>query len=265
MSIIPTALFFPWVKKLILSFLSSVIFYTVLPLPQKLTGEWTRIARWSPVVGSILGGTLGIFDLLLQICNISSLTRSALIVAGWVSITGGLHLDGAMDTADGLSVKDGDRILEVMKDSNTGAFGAMAGIIIIILKTCTLSDIDAPLWLILMFVAGWGRWGQTIAIAGYPYLRKTGSGAFHKQNMRLPQDILLGSVFMLGVSSCWFWLQLLLWWQVLLLIFISSAIALLTGYYFYYRLQGHTGDTYGAVVEWTEVLILCCLTGINFS
>jgi len=34
----------------------------------------------------------------------------------------------------------------------------------------------------------------------------------------------------------------------------------LTGFWFYRQLGGHTGDTYGAVVEWTEALLLCLLT-----
>lgn len=40
------------------------------------------------------------------------------------------------------------------------------------------------------------------------------------------------------------------------------AIATLTGAWFNRKLGGHTGDTYGAVVEWTEALLLCVLTGL---
>ncbi|HEY9614670.1 adenosylcobinamide-GDP ribazoletransferase, partial [Allocoleopsis sp.] len=40
----------------------------------------------------------------------------------------------------------------------------------------------------------------------------------------------------------------------------GCAIALITGAWFYRKLGGHTGDTYGAIVEWTEALFLCLLT-----
>ena len=50
------------------------------------------------------------------------------------------------------------------------------------------------------------------------------------------------------------------WVQCLMIIVGCAAIALATGYYFYYQFKGHTGDTYGAVVEWSEALILCLLT-----
>lgn len=192
--------------------------------------------------------------------GIPDLTRNVLTVAIWVGITGGLHLDGAMDTADGLSVTNPERRLEVMKDSATGAFGAIAAIIILLLKTVTLSEMSLPLWLVLLSATGWARLGQVWAIAFYPYLRETGKGSFHQENLRLPQDILLGLVVLLCFSGLWFTVGYLSWWQIGLIVAGNIAIALLTGYWFYQQLGGHTGDTYGAVVEWSEVLILCFLT-----
>ena len=263
MSILSIDLLGQGTKKLLVSFGSAVIFYTVIPLPPSWTGEWSRIARWSPIIGLIIGGILGILIYSLHFCGIPVLTRSVIVIAIWLSATGSLHLDGAMDTADGLSVTNPERRLEVMRDSVTGAFGAIAAIIILLLKTVAIAEMQLASWLALMMAAGWGRWGQVMAIACYPYLRETGKGAFHKANMRLPQDILLGSIVLLGFSSLLWWLQLVVWWQVVLLVLGNSAIALLSGYYFYLRLGGHTGDTYGAVVEWTEALILCWLTAFK--
>ena len=85
-------------------------------------------------MGLLIGLLLALSNLLLQLGSVPILTRSALIVACWIGITGGLHLDGAMDTADGLSVTDKERQLAVMKDSATGAFGAIAAVIILLLK-----------------------------------------------------------------------------------------------------------------------------------
>ena len=236
------------------------MFYTIIPLPEQWTNNWSRVARWCPVVGLLIGLLLASSSTLLQRLGLPNLTRSALLVAAWVGITGGLHLDGAMDTADGLSVTDEERRLEVMKDSATGAFGAIAAIIILLLKTVTLSEMSLPLWLVLPSAAGWARWSQVRAIAFYPYLRETGKGAFHKENLRLPQDILLGLLLLLACSGCWFTVEYLSWWQVGLVVIGNMAIALLTGYWFDRQLGGHTGDTYGAVVEWSEALILCWLT-----
>jgi adenosylcobinamide-GDP ribazoletransferase len=252
-----------WIIELITSFLSAVIFYTIIPLPTQWTNNWTRIARWCPVVGLLIGLLLVLFNLLLKLLSLPNLTLSVLTVAVWIGITGGLHLDGAMDTADGLSVTDKERQLAVMKDSATGAFGAIAAVIILLLKTVTINEMSLPLWLVLLTATGWARWGQVMAIAFYPYLRATGKGAFHQANLRLPQDILLGLLFLLGFSSLWLTVEYLSWWQVGIIVLGSSAIALGTGYWFYKQLGGHTGDTYGAVVEWSEVLTLCLLTSLG--
>ena len=242
------------------SFCSGVIFYTVIPLPFKWTNNWLRIARWCPMVGICIGLSIAAVDVLLEFCSVPNLTNKALLVAFWVAITGGLHLDGAMDSADGLSVTDPSRRLAVMKDSATGAFGAIAAVIILLLKVTALSDVSLPVWLVLISAAGWARWGQVWAIAFYPYLRETGKGSFHQENLHLPQDILLGLFVLLGCSSFWFTVEYLSWLQVGIITAGNIAIALLTGYWFNKQLGGHTGDTYGAVVEWSEALILCWLT-----
>ena len=251
-------------RQLIRSLISAVIFYTIIPLPIKWTGEFQRIARWTPLIGLFIGGLLGLTDWALQLVKIPILTRSVLIIAVEVAITGGLHLDGAIDTADGLAVNAPDRRLEVMKDSVTGAFGAIALAIILLLKTAALSDITHYRWLALMLAAGWARWGQVMAIAFYPYLRKEGKGALHKENFSFFADITLGLLFVGGCTSLLVWLEPQEWWNAIVVAIICSAIALSVGYWFYRQLQGHTGDTYGAVVEWSEALILCALTSFNF-
>ncbi|MGH2412809.1 MAG: adenosylcobinamide-GDP ribazoletransferase [Microcystaceae cyanobacterium] len=236
------------------TFLAAVVFYTKIPLPKNWTLEFQRIARWSPLVGLLIGGLLGLIDISLGQFGFPILTRSALIVALWIVLTGGLHLDGAIDTADGLAVLEPQRRLQVMQDSTVGAFGVIAAAVILGLKITALSDLLSYRWLGLMLAAGWGRWGQVVAIAFYPYLKPSGKGAFHKQFIRLPQDILGGFLILLGLNG--------LWWRVIAIPIAGCAIALLTGFWFYRRLGGQTGDTYGAIVEWTEALFLCLLTAI---
>jgi adenosylcobinamide-GDP ribazoletransferase len=165
-----------------------------------------------------------------------------------------------MDTADGLAVQDPKRRLEVMADSATGAFGAMAAVVLLLLKTAALMDLDSNRAFALILAAGWGRWGQVVAIAFYPYLKPTGKGAFHKQTIRPCLDIGLGLVFLLGAAGGYSLLTNTpiggVGWTVL----GGGAIALVAGAWFHRQLGGHTGDTYGAVVEWTEALCLCWLT-----
>jgi adenosylcobinamide-GDP ribazoletransferase len=252
-----------WVQRgrqLWYSLLGAITFYTCIPIPADWALEFQRIARWAPMIGLLIGGLLGILDAGLHLLGVPILTRTVATIACWIALTGGLHLDGAMDTADGLAVQDRQRRLDVMADSATGAFGAMAAVVLLLLKTAALTDLEQERWFALMLSAGWGRWGQVVAIAFYPYLKPTGKGAFHKQAIRTPQDVLLGFVLLLGLCGLPLLLDRGAWWFSLKIAVGGCAIALVTGAWFYRQLGGHTGDTYGAVVEWTEALFLCLLT-----
>jgi adenosylcobinamide-GDP ribazoletransferase len=138
----------------------------------------------------------------------------------------------------------------------------MAAVALLLLKTTALADIEADRWFALMMSAGWGRWGQVVAIALYPYLKPRGKGAFHKQAIRPVPDILLGLLLLLGLCGLPLLLDKGLWRVSLAMALGGSAIALLTGAWFHRQLGGHSGDTYGAVVEWTEALCLCLFTSI---
>jgi adenosylcobinamide-GDP ribazoletransferase len=241
---------------------ASIIFYTVIPVPYINGLDFRGVAHLAPVVGLLIGGILGLCDVGLNYLNVSVLTRSALVVCAWIAITGGLHLDGAMDTADGLAVGNPEKRLEVMADSATGAFGAMAAIAILLLKTAALTDIESQRWLVLMVACGWGRWGQQLAILRYPYLKPTGKGAFHKQAIRSYKDVIPSLLLLISLSGLPWLLNSQQLFFALFMILAGSAIAFLTGAWFNHKLGGHTGDTYGAVVEWTEALFLCVLTGL---
>lgn len=84
--------------------------------------------------------------------------------------------------------------------------------------------------------------------------------AFHRQGIIIPQDVLLGLVMLLGMTGCQIYVQPQDWLGLSLRSIAGCGVAVLTGYYFDRKLGGHTGDTYGAVVEWTEASILCLYT-----
>lgn len=242
---------------------AAIAFYTCIPIPATWKLEFQNVAQLAPLVGLIIGGLLVGLDQGLYLLGMPVLTRSAVVVVAWIAVTGGLHLDGAMDTADGLAVLDPQRRLQVMTDSATGAFGAMAAIAILLLKVTALSDLNSWRWLALPLAAGWGRWGQQVAIAHYPYLKPTGKGAFHKAAICSIKDVLPGLCLLLGLSSLLVFWNLDLWTVTVSSVAAGSAIALLTAAWFNRQLGGHTGDTYGAVVEWTEALWLVAFTTIH--
>lgn len=254
-------------KKLIFSFFGAILFYTIIPLPSFVPINFSKIAVWLPSIGFMVGGILGLTAYILNILGFSSFLQSVLIVALWIYVTGGLHLDGVMDTADGLAVTNPEKRLIVMSDSYTGAYGVMAGVIVILLKLASVMAITENLWFYLVFSASWGRWGQFMSIVLYPYLKVEGKGAFLKKELDLPFDIVLSSLFIIPLLLIqFFWLKnsIVQVHFVIELIIIETLIGVISslsvGWWFYRQLKGHTGDTYGATVEWSEALILTCIS-----
>jgi adenosylcobinamide-GDP ribazoletransferase len=182
----------------------------------------------------------GHVPLLAQVCG---------VLAAGLWLTGGLHMDGAMDTADGLAA--GDRALEAMQDSRVGASGAQALAVILLLKAAALATLQASAPLALVWAALWGRMAPLLAVAWFPYLHAEGSAGFHRKHwtglMREARPGLLAVVVVLGLSVS-------LGWGTAGL--AGAVPALLVPRWLGRRLGGHSGDSYGACVEWTEGMVL---------
>ena len=203
----------------------------------------------------------------------NSLFSAVVVVALWLGLTGGLHMDGAMDAADGLGVTDPQRRLEVMADSRSGAYGVMAGMMILLLKVAALSQLGngntlnyLSQWSLITATV-WSRWGQLAAILAAPYLKAEGKGKFHQDTLEPWHStvvaLLLFSLQMLaglmlgGIDLAqWEFKGLYLG---LTSVAIGLSVSWLVGKWFGGKFGGHTGDTYGAIVEWSEALILSAL------
>ena len=240
------------------SWQGAVMFYTCLPVRGPVAFQ--SVACWAPWVGAVIGGVMAIADYLFGALQIPPLLASALVVALGIALTGGLHLDGVMDVADGLAVPDRTRRLDVMADSRMGAFGGMAAVVLILLKVLALAAIEDYRFCVLIAVAMWGRWAQQWAIARYPYLKKEGKGAFHQATVPTVWHTLPGLLGLLGLSGSLSLVGVIPAGLIVRLSIGGILFSVLTSAYFHRQLGGHTGDTYGAVVEWSEALLLCSLS-----
>ncbi|MEO0868459.1 MAG: adenosylcobinamide-GDP ribazoletransferase [Cyanobacteria bacterium J06642_11] len=240
----------------------SLLFYTRLPLPPSWPAEFSKIALVIPWLGIFLGTLLSGLDWMLLRLGMPIPLCSALVILTGIWLTGGLHLDGAMDTGDGLAVQDDHQRLTVMADSRTGAFGAMVAIAILLLKIISLASMGHNRWFALLAAAAWGRWGQQWTIGRYPYLKPQGKGAFHKQ--AIPSSwytvpALIGLSGLTGMMVMFSWIT---WAYGLIAIITGISTSFLLSAWLNRRLGGQTGDTYGAVVEWVEVAVLVGLATI---
>ena len=132
--------------KILHRFFYAWIFLTKLPavpLPKATKEDWGRIAPYFVLIGFILGFILYLFSKLFISLNFPVMFSALLVLLIWILITGGLHLDGLMDTFDGINCQDQERKVDAMKDSRIGAFGAIAGIFVLLFKMVCLCSVFA--------------------------------------------------------------------------------------------------------------------------
>ncbi|MGE4559532.1 MAG: adenosylcobinamide-GDP ribazoletransferase, partial [Desulfobulbus sp.] len=126
------------------SLILMIQFMTRYPIP--LTIEFTAKhfvcgMKWMPLVG-LLAGLPGALAFALADTWLNREIAALFSVIMLITVTGGLHLDGIADTADGLfSYRSRERMLEIMRDSTLGANGVIALVLTILLKFTLLAHI----------------------------------------------------------------------------------------------------------------------------
>ena len=234
--------------------LAALRLLTRLPVPEPATdGDPARLEAdalfWFPVVGLLLGGLLWGGQAVLVQVHAPGLLQAALLLMAWVALTGALHLDGLADTADAWlgGLGDRERTLAIMKDPCAGPAGVVAVVLVLLLKFAALTTASGLFLLLAVFL---GRVVLVLLFVTTPYVRPGGMGE------RLAAS---GRKALVGVAVTV--APLLLLWPV-----PTSLALILAGLVFVYqrqrlirRLGGTTGDTAGAMVEWTESAVLAGL------
>jgi adenosylcobinamide-GDP ribazoletransferase len=144
---------------------------------------------WFPVVGVLIGAALGVLWWALGLVLPPGLAAAG-VVAGDMALTGMLHMDGLVDSADGLFLTgERARRLAAMRDPHVGAFGASAAIAVMLLRFRALDALGSkPLARDVLLLAG--IWGLSRGMMGFaagrlPYARKGGgiASAFRERGM----------------------------------------------------------------------------------
>ena len=180
-----------------------------------------------------------------------------------IFITGGLHIDGLMDTADGIGAGPSKRI-EAMKDSRVGAIGVQTLVIILILQIAAIIKLSFYAPFAFPLAAFWGRFSQIFAIENYEYIFKKESLSFHHQNWKGIHNEIRPSLVILstGIILFLFLTDFNTYNTWLLIYCISSGliVSLLIPKIINNTLGGHCGDSYGASLVITETISLLLLS-----
>ena len=245
---------------------TAIMFLTRLPVGRFSSGDplvLSQATRYFPVVGFLVGGVLASCLWLLLMLFPASVSIALLLVIS-VRLTGAFHEDGLADVADSAGAFDRDKKLEIMRDSRVGTYGALALILLVLIKLLTLWElvrVDAALAMACLVAAHvLSRWSSVFLMVTIPYTRAEAPNKVVAEGVNghrlveasgfvvlllLPLAVLTSSMFYLLLPAI-------------------ALISALCGRQFKKSFGGITGDCLGAANQVVEVstylLVLVVLT-----
>ncbi|WP_412030464.1 adenosylcobinamide-GDP ribazoletransferase [Deinococcus yunweiensis] len=222
----------------------ALTFLTTLPLPhvrEVRDGDFARASAYYPLAGYAVGGLVAL--LLWLPLPLPAGVTAALGVGAWLLVTGMLHFDGLVDSADALfAMKSPAERLVILRDVHVGAFGLATGVLALLTLWSLLAAPLPPLAPLVAAVAA-----RTVLLApmnAYPAARAESLGARSREG-RWGVALLLAAPTLL-IPGAWIaWLAALVGG----LLVAAFAARRLGG--------GLNGDVYGMIVTVAELCALC--------
>ncbi|MBN2343938.1 MAG: adenosylcobinamide-GDP ribazoletransferase [Deltaproteobacteria bacterium] len=234
------------------AFVTALRTLTILRVPGSDAASFHCSLPFFPLVGALLGGMVWAVGSGMVVGIGGSIEIAAFFCVGISTVlTGGIHLDGLADSADGLlCMASRERRLEIMKDSTVGTYGALAIVFAVLLKwICYGVLLGSTVHYLIVVVFVISRTVQ-VELATSCNSARDGKGT--------------GGVFIEGAGTkqrvlAWAISLLITGWMgpvALLLLPIGFVGARIMAAFFTRKVGGVTGDLLGASGEMTEALLL---------
>ena len=202
---------------------------------------------------AITGGIFGVMWLIFwavlsELSGVSAILRGFLMTLLTLGLTGGLHLDGLMDTCDAIfSHRDRDTRLKILSDTHAGSFAVMGCAAILLGKTLLFSEL-LTLNVNPSLIPVYSRLGMAVLLNNLPFAKSGGLavmlGSARSQRHNVFFAVMMILLLLAGSKTMWlvFVMSLLFWRHMCMKIF-----------------GGITGDLLGFYVEMSEFFAMMCL------
>lgn len=230
--------------------------YSKIPMPRV---DWDENSMkyalcFFPMVGMAVGGAVYLVGAMLFSLKTGNLLLGCIMTVVPLLVTGGIHFDGFLDTMDGInSYADKAKRLEILKDSNSGAFAILGGLIYFTLSVGFWSEANKNCleFVALGFVMSRALSG--FSVVAFPKAKNTGlAAAFNNSAHKGTVKIVMAVYFLLSAFT-------MLYINTVYGI-IATTAALLCFLYHYYNCRvnfgGITGDLAGYFLQLCELAIL---------
>lgn len=235
------------------SFKIAFSMYSKIPM---MKTEWTKEnMKYSmcflPLIGAVIGGLMILWSFITESLGIGTVLKSAVFVVIPVLITGGIHLDGFLDTVDALnSFQPKEKKLEILKDPHTGAFAIIGAAVYFVLSFGVWSEIYGKATFILAIGFILSRALSGLSIVTFKLAKNTGLAATFSDAAK--KDKVKITMFLYIVAS---FVAMLIIDLELGAVCILAALAV----FIYYRKMsiknfgGITGDLAGFFLQTAEI------------
>ena len=228
------------------SFKIAVSFLTVIPL--KNYPDWNNnnlkyFCAVIPFIGLIIGGCWLIILFALKFIDVSEILKGCLMTLFSLILTGGLHMDGLIDSCDAVfSHKNINEKLKILSDVHAGSFGVCGCAMILILKSALFSEIKFNLEIFLIPFNS--RLGMAVLLNYLPFAKSNGlakilGSARDKSHLKY----FVAYIILAGVLN----IKLLILNLIVYMIWRRCCMK---------NFNGITGDLLGAYVEFSEIIFL---------
>ena len=257
------------IKRELHNFFAALLFFTRIPCPKGIkvtTQNFSQCARYFPLTGWIVGGVSAI---VYSLCSLVLPSDIAVLLAmlSLVLITGGLHEDGLADVCDGFGGGwSKEKILAIMKDSHTGAYGVIGLIFLFLFKFYLLSvilqtdDITSRFFVtafpfsILIASHALSRFMAITFLYTHSYARENEESKSKSVTKKMTvMECLVALIF--GIAPL-FLFQNIFVFLIVMPLWIAKT---LLGRYFKKWIGGYTGDCLGATQQICELLFYICM------
>lgn len=242
------------------SFKIAFSMYSKIPMPGS---DWTKenmrhVMCFFPLVGVVIGALLYLWRLLAGHLGFAEgsdrLFCAAVMTLIPVAVSGGIHLDGFLDTSDAISSwQTTERRLEILKDSRSGAFAVIMGCSYFALSLGVYAALDVrPAFLIVCLNFVLSRALSGLAIVRFPMAKNTGLAATFSDGAQKRTVAVWMAAYIVIAAAL-----------MLLCDPVYGALALVTAglvFWNYHRMSlknfgGITGDLAGWFVEICELAV----------
>ena len=229
--------------------------YSRIPMP-KITwekGSMKYSMCFFPVVGLVIGlCCMGIF-LGMEAAGFGKNLKAAVLTALPILLTGGIHMDGFLDTIDAKSsYQPKEKRLQILKDPHTGAFAIIYGIVYLLLSFGLFSEVHFKAMPFVALGYVFSRILSGLSVTVLKKAKKEGMAASCAEAAAKQVKWILIAELVLCIAG-YFWMHP---------IYGGSCILAGLGCFFYYRRMayrifgGITGDLAGYFLQLCELLIL---------